>query len=257
MAFTDEELERYARHIVLREVGGPGQQKLKAARVLVVGAGGLGAPVLLYLAAAGVGFIRVVDDDVVSRSNLQRQVIFSEDDIGQPKVAAAAQRLGAVNSNVRVEAVQGRLNDDNAAELVSDVDLVIDGCDNFATRYLVNAASVAAEKPLLSGALSQWEGQVGLYDPAHGAPCYACVFPQAPAAGLAPSCAEAGVVGALAGVIGAMMASEAVKFIVGAGQPLAGQLLIHDCLWSESRRIAVPRRADCAVCGAGQDQAVK
>ena len=248
MVFSDEELERYARHIVLREVGGPGQQKLKAARVVVIGAGGLGAPVLLYLAAAGVGYIWVVDDDVVSRANLQRQIVFGEADIGRPKVEAAAQRLQGMNSNVVVDPVCGRLTPQTAGQLLDGIDLVIDGCDNFATRYGANEAAVAAQVPLLSGALSQWEGQVALFDPSQGGPCYACVFPQAPAAGLAPSCAEAGVVGALAGVIGSMMASEAVKHIVGAGQSLVGQLLIHDCLWSESRRMSVSRRADCAVC---------
>ena len=249
MAFTDEELERYARHIVLREVGGPGQQKLKGAKVLVVGAGGLGAPVLLYLAAAGVGHIRVVDDDAVSLSNLQRQVIFSEADVGRPKVQAAADRLAGINNGVVVEPVEGRFEQSNAATLLEGMSLVIDGCDNFETRYAVNAAAVKAGVPLLSGALSQWEGQVSLFDPGGGGPCYACVFPKAPAPGLAPSCAEAGVVGALAGVIGAMMASEAIKFITGAGQSLRGQMLIHDCLWSESRRITLAKDPACATCG--------
>jgi len=249
MAFSEEELERYARHIVLREVGGVGQQKLKAARVLVVGAGGLGAPVLLYLAAAGVGYIRVVDDDTVSISNLQRQVIFGKSDLGRLKVEAARDRLAEINSSVTVEPVTGRLDAATSGELLEGIDLVIDGCDNFETRHAVNAAAVANGVPLLSGALSQWEGQLSLFDPASGAPCYACVFPSIPADGVAPSCAEAGVVGALAGVIGSMMAAEAVKHVTGAGQSLAGQLLIHDCLWSESRRIEVRRAPGCAICG--------
>ena len=245
--FSDDELERYARHIVLREVGGVGQQKLKAARCLVVGAGGLGAPVLLYLAAAGIGFIRVIDDDVVSLSNLQRQVIFSQDDLGRAKVTAAADRLNRINPNVELDPVNGRFDGARAA-LLDDVDLVIDGTDNFPTRYAVNAASVKAGVPLISGAISQWEGQVSLYHPGSGAPCYACVFPKAPAADLAPSCAEAGVVGALPGIVGAMMAAEAVKHVTGAGQTAMGSLLIHDCLWGESRRLSISRDPDCAVC---------
>lgn len=245
--FSEDELERYARHIVLREIGGIGQQKLRAARCLVIGAGGLGAPVLLYLAAAGIGFLRVVDDDVVSLSNLQRQIIFSVQDQGVPKVDAAAMRIAGINPHVDVDPVKERFTFETA-DLLEDIDLVIDGTDNFATRYAVNGAAVKAGVPLVSGAISQWEGQVSLYHPAAGAPCYACVFPKEPAEGLAPSCAEAGVVGALPGVVGAMMAAEAVKHITGAGQTLAGALLIHDCLWGESRRMSVSRDPKCAVC---------
>jgi molybdopterin/thiamine biosynthesis adenylyltransferase len=248
-SFSEAELDRYARHIMLREIGGPGQKKLKAARVLVVGAGGLGSPVLLYLAAAGVGTIGVVDDDVVSNSNLQRQVIHRDADIGMPKVFSAQAAMLALNPFITVHPYNRRLQAEDAAALVADYDLVLDGTDNFDTRYLLNAACVAAGKPLLSGAIAQWEGQLSLYDPARGAPCYACVFPQAPAAGLAPSCAEAGVVGALPGVIGAMMAAEAIKEITGAGASARGRLMIYDALWGESRQIAVRRRPDCAVCG--------
>lgn len=248
--FSEAELDRYARHIMLRELGGPGQKKLKSAKVLVVGAGGLGSPVLLYLAAAGVGTIGVVDDDVVSNSNLQRQVIHRDADIGIPKVFSAEAAMRALNPHIEVRPYNRRLNAGDAAALVGEYDLVIDGTDNFETRYLLNAACVAAGKPLLSGAITQWEGQLSLYDPAKGAPCYACVFPEAPAPGLAPSCAAAGVIGALPGVIGTMMAGEAVKDITGAGRGLRGRLLIHDMLWGESREIAVKRRADCAVCGA-------
>ena len=248
-SFSDAELDRYARHIMLREIGGPGQKKLKGAKVLVVGAGGLGSPVLLYLAAAGVGTIGVVDDDEVSSSNLQRQVIHRDADIGKPKVFSAEAAMRALNPFIEVRPYNRRLGEADARALVAEYDLVIDGTDNFTTRYLLNAACVAEGKPLLSGAISQWEGQLSLYDPARGAPCYACVFPEAPAPGLAPSCAEAGVMGALPGVIGAMMAGEAIKAITGAGQDLRGRLLIHDMLWGESRQITLKRRADCPVCG--------
>lgn len=251
MAFEPDELERYARHIILRELGGAGQQRLKAARVLVVGAGGLGAPALIYLAASGVGHIRVVDGDVVEASNLQRQVIHSEARIGQPKAASAATAMTALNSFISVDPVEAHLTEENAAGLVAGCDLVLDGTDNFATRYLVNRACVAAKVPLISAAITQWEGQISLYDPAHGTPCYQCVFPEAPAPGLVPSCAEAGVVAPLPGVIGTMMALEAVKAITGAGQTLAGHLLIHDALYSESRKIAIRTRADCPVCAGG------
>lgn len=247
---TDAELDRYARHIVLREVGGSGQRALKRAKVLVIGAGGLGAPVLHYLAGAGVGTIGVIDDDDVSVSNLQRQVIFRDADIGRPKVFAARAAVLALNPHVAVRPYHRRLVPEIAADLVADYDLVLDGCDDMDTRYAVNAACVAAGLPLVSGAIAQWEGQVGVYDPARGAPCYACIFPAAPAPGLAPACAEAGVIGPLPGIVGSMMAAEAVKIIAGAGTPLRGQLLIHDALEGESRRIAAARRPDCAVCGA-------
>ena len=249
--FRDEELERYARHIVLREVGGPGQRSLALARVVVVGAGGLGSPALLYLAAAGVGTLVVIDDDTVSLSNLQRQVVHTTSAIGRLKVESAAATLREINPNVTVEQHAQRLATKNAAEIIRGATVVLDGCDNFETRYLINEACVAAGVPLVSGAITQWEGQVSVYDPANGAPCYACVFPDAPAEGLAPSCAEAGVMGALAGVIGAQMATEAIKVITAAGQPLTGRLAIHDALWGESRTIAVRRCTDCKICGTG------
>lgn len=252
-AFSDVELERYARHIVLREVGGPGQKALKQARVLVVGAGGLGAPVMTYLAAAGVGTIGVIDDDIVELSNLQRQVIHRDRDIGMPKVHSAAAAIKALNPHVDMRPYQRRLTGDIAADLFADYDIVIDGTDNFETRHLVNVAAVAAGTALISGALTQWEGQLSVFDPANGAPCYACVFPNIPAKGLAPSCAEAGVMGALPGVIGAMMAGEAIKLITGAGEPLRGTLLIYDALYSDARRIQIKRRPDCEVCGTKED----
>ena len=249
--FSGAELERYARHIVLRELGGPGQKRLKQAKVLVVGAGGLGAPVLLYLAAGGVGTIGVIDDDVVENANLQRQVIHRDADIGMPKVFSAKAAMEAQNPNVVVQPYHRRLTDDIAAELFADYDLILDGTDNFDTRYLVNRAAVAAGKPLISGALSQWEGQLSVFDPGAGGPCYQCIFPEAPAPGLAPSCAEAGVVAPLPGVVGSMMAIEAIKLITGAGEVLRAQMLIYDALYGESRRIALKRRGDCPVCGGG------
>jgi len=246
--FSDAELNRYARHIVLREVGGPGQKALKAASVLVVGAGGLGAPALQYLAAAGVGTIGVIDDDIVENANLQRQVIHKDAAIGTPKVFSAQAEMQAQNPFVTVKPYHRRLTDDIAAELVAEYDIVLDGTDNFETRYRVNAAAVAAGVPLISGALSQWEGQLSVFDPARGAPCYRCIFPTAPAPELAPSCAEAGVVGPLPGVVGAMMAMETIKLITGAGTPLRGQMVIYDALYGESRTIAIERRAACETC---------
>ncbi len=250
LALSDAELDRYARHIVLREVGGTGQKALKSARVLVVGAGGLGSPALLYLAASGVGTLGVIDDDSVAASNLQRQIIHTDDRIGMAKVRSAAIAIRALNPFVTVRPYERRLTADIAADLFADYDVILDGSDNFATRYLVNAAAIAAGKPLVSGALTQWEGQISLFHPVRGGPCYRCVFPEAPAPGLAPSCAEAGVIAPLPGVIGAMMALEAVKAITGAGEGLRGQMLIYDGLWGETRRIAVARRADCPDCGA-------
>ncbi len=247
--YAEGEIDRYARHIVLRELGGPGQTRLKKARVLVVGAGGLGSPALLYLAGAGVGTIGVIDDDVVSVTNLQRQVIHRDADIDMPKVFSAQKAMLALNPHVTVKPYKRKLTEEIASDLLADYDLVLDGTDNFETRYLVNRAAVARGIPLVSGALSQWEGQLSVFDPAHGAPCYACIFPQAPADGLAPSCAEAGVLGPLPGIVGAMMAGEAIKVIVGAGQPLRGEMLIHDALWGETRKITLTRREGCPVCG--------
>ena len=246
--FSETELERYARHIVLRELGGPGQKALKEARVLVIGAGGLGSPVLLYLAAAGVGTIGVIDDDEVDNSNLQRQVIHRDDDIGLPKVQSAMAAMQAQNPNVRVHPYQRRLTPEIAQDLFDAYDVILDGTDNFDTRYLANATAVAQGKPLISGALSQWEGQLSVFAPHQGTPCYQCIFPDRPAPGLAPSCAEAGVLGPLPGIVGTMMAAEAIKLIAQAGQPLLGEMLIYDALWGETRKIALKRRAECPVC---------
>lgn len=248
-AFSAAELDRYARHILLREIGGVGQKRLKAARVLVVGAGGLGSPALLYLAGAGVGTIGVIDLDVVEGSNLQRQVIHTDARIGMPKVFSAEVAMKALNPFIEVRPYHRRLTEEIAVDLVREYDLVLDGTDDFDTRYLVNRACVAAGVPLISGAITQWEGQVSLFNPAKGGPCYACIFPVKPAPGLVPTCAEAGVAAPLPGVIGSMMAMEAVKWITGAGETLAGRLMIHDALYMETRVIGAKKRADCEVCG--------
>ncbi|GGL51576.1 HesA/MoeB/ThiF family protein [Wenxinia marina] len=244
-----DELRRSLRHIVLREIGGPGQAALKQAKVLVVGAGGLGSPVLEYLAAAGVGTIGVIDGDDVDETNLQRQVIHSTADVGRPKVFSAADRIAALNPHVVVRPYHRRLTGEIAADLVAAYDLVLDGTDNFETRYLVNRTCVAAGVPLVAGALTQWEGQLALWDPARGGPCYECVFPTAPDRSLVPSCAEAGVLGPLPGIVGSMMAAEAVKVIAAAGEPLRGRLMIFDALYADARVIRTRPRADCAACG--------
>lgn len=248
-SFSDAELDRYARHMVLREIGGPGQKKLKQARVLVIGAGGLGSPALIYLAASGVDTLGVIDDDTVDASNLQRQIIHTDARLGMPKVHSAAEAIAALNPYVTVRPYQRRLNAEIAAELFAEYDVILDGTDNFETRYLSNEAAHKQGKPLVSGALSQWEGQVSVFDTAHGTPCYQCIFPEAPAPGLAPSCAEAGVLSPLTGVIGSMMAAEAVKLITGAGEPLRGRMLIYDALYGETRNFKMSRREDCPICG--------
>ena len=244
MSFSDAEVERYARHLVLREIGGPGQQKLKAARVLVVGAGGLGAPAALYLAAAGVGTLGLVDADTVALSNLQRQVLFSTADTGRPKVEAAAEHLTSLNPHLTVETHPVWLGEANARAVVSGYDLVLDGTDDFATRFAVSDAGLAEGKTLVSGALGRWTGQVGVFQ---GQPCYRCLVPEIPPD--AETCALVGVVGALAGVIGSMMALEAVKLITGAGHTLAGRLLIYDALAAETRTVRIGADPACPSCG--------
>ncbi|MBZ9847099.1 molybdopterin-synthase adenylyltransferase MoeB [Mesorhizobium sp. CA14] len=235
-ALTDEELERYARHIVLPEIGGPGQQKLKRARVLVIGAGGLGAPVLEYLAAAGVGTLGIVDDDTVSLSNLQRQVIHGSDTIGMAKTDSAAAAIMRVNPNVTVESHRLRLTEKNAPALVARYDVVVDGSDNFETRYAAADACASEKKPLVTAAVGRFDGSVTVLKPfetgADGKrnPSYRDLFPEAPPEGLVPSCAVAGIVGALTGVIGTLEAMEAIKLITGIGEPLIGRLLLYDGL---------------------------
>ena len=249
MALSDDELERYARHIVLREIGGPGQARLRRSSMAVVGAGGLGSPALLYLAAAGVGRIRLIDDDMVSLSNLQRQVLHRTEDVGRPKVDSAKEALGALNPGVTIEPIEARLLPQNAAALLDGVDLILDGSDSFATRRLVNRTAVALGIPLLSGAIGAWEGQIALFDPSRGGPCYHCLFPNDPPEGSTPACSEAGVLGALAGVVGSMMAVEAVKHVAKAGETLSGRLMLYDALYGEARVIKISRQANCEVCG--------
>ncbi len=251
MDLRDDQIERYARHIILKEVGGSGQAKLLNARVLVIGAGGLGSPLILYLAAAGVGTIGVVDFDDVSLSNLQRQILHTTDRVGMPKTESAAAAVAAINPDVQVVVHQGKISADNALALVSDYDIVADGSDNFATRFIVNDACMFAGKTLVSGALSQFDGQVATFKPylAGDHPCYRCIYREPPPPGLAPSCAEAGILGALAGVVGSLQAVEVLKEIVGIGDSLSGGLMIYDALYGNWRKVKVHRDPHCALCG--------
>lgn len=245
---SSDEIERYARHIVLPEIGGPGQQRLKQARVLVVGAGGLGAPVLAYLAAAGVGTIGIVDDDTVSLSNLQRQVIHDTGAVGTAKTESAAAALKRLNPNVAVELHRVRLTAENAAELVSAYDLTVDGSDNFETRYLVADACAAVGRPLVHAAVGRFDGSITVLKPYESNdegkqnPSYRDLFPEPPPAGLVPSCAEAGVLGALTGVIGTLQAMETIKLIAGIGEPLIGRLLLYDALGARFDTVRYRRR---------------
>lgn len=254
VAFSEAELNRYSRHMLLREIGGPGQQRLKQARVLVIGAGGLGSPICLYLAASGVGMISIVDADRIESSNLQRQIIHRDIGIGGSKAQSAAAAMRALNPFISVQAHETRLEANNAEALIGAHDLVLDGSDNFDTRYLVNAICVALNKPLIAGAMTQWEGQLSLYAPNIGTPCYQCVFPERPLPGMVPACAEAGVAAPLPGVIGAMMAMEAIKYLTGAGSCLVGRLLLHDALHAESRFIKVKPRSECPICVSVQNK---
>jgi molybdopterin-synthase adenylyltransferase len=247
--FTEDEIRRYSRHILLREVGGTGQAKLKAARVLVVGAGGLGSPLLLYLAAAGIGTIGLVDDDVVDLSNLQRQIAHTTASLGAPKVASAAAAAQALNPGVAIEAHQTRLTAANALDLIGRYDLVCDGTDNFDTRFLVADACVLARKTLVSGAVLRFDGQLSVFKPHEGGPCYRCLYPEPPPPGLVPSCSEAGVLGAVTGVIGTLQATEVLKEIMGIGESLSGRLLVWDALATRFRIVKLPRDPGCALCG--------
>lgn len=252
MDLTDAQLDRYARHIILRQVGGPGQKKLLSSRVLIVGAGGLGSPLALYLAAAGVGTIGIVDDDKVTLSNLQRQIIHATSDVGRLKTESSTDALTAINPDVRVEAHPVRLTAENAREIVSGYDLIADGCDNFETRFLVNDACFAEQKVLVSAALSQFDGQVATFKPFAGddLPCYRC-FVHAPPneqdGGF--SCSENGILGAIAGVVGSLQAVEVLKELLNIGDSLAGKLLIYDALSTRNRLIGLPRDPECSTCG--------
>jgi len=247
-SLTREELARYARHLVLPEVGKAGQERLKHARVLLVGAGGLGSPAALYLAAAGVGTLGIVDPDVVDVTNLQRQILHGTGGLGAPKVDSARERLTDVNPHVQLLTGALRLSSANALEIVADFDIVVDGSDNFPTRYLVNDACVLTGKPNVYGSVYRWEGQLSVFA-ADGGPCYRCLFREPPPPGLIPNCAEAGVFGALPGVIGAAQAMETVKLLLGVGQPLVGRLQIFDALSYRWRELEIRRDPDCPVCG--------
>ena len=250
MALTDKQFERYARHLILDEVGEDGQEKLMAARVLVVGAGGLGSPVLMYLAAAGIGTLGIVDDDAVDLSNLQRQIIHSTTNIGAAKVKSAVESLGAINPEVRVTPHQMRLTAANAQSLVGEYDLVCDGSDNFATRYLLNDACYLAKTPLVAASLLRFEGQLSTFKAYDGrTPCYRCLFREPPPPDLVPRCEQAGILGSVAGVLGTLQATEAIKEILGLGRSLAGRLLIYDALEGTTRMINVPRDPGCPLCG--------
>ena len=247
---TDAQIERYARHLILDEIGEDGQARLLASRVLVIGAGGLGAPMLMYLAASGIGTLGIVDDDAVGLSNLQRQIIHTTPRLGRPKVESAAAAIRALNPETRVDLHPERLNTANVDRLVRDYDLVADGSDNFATRYLVNDACIRAGVPLVSGALLRFEGQLSTFKPHAGPahPCYRCLFPEAPAPGSTPRCEEAGILGAVAGVIGTLQATEVVKEILELGTSLSGTLLLYQALDSSFYRIRIPRDPHCPSC---------
>ena len=255
MDFSEEQINRYARHILLREVGGEGQQKLLNSKVLVVGAGGLGSPNILYLAAAGVGTIGIVDDDSVDLSNLQRQIIHGTADIGRSKVTSSANSVAAINSEINIVTHQERLNTDNAIKLINEYNIVVDGSDNFATRFLVNDVCVFRKKTLVSAAILRFDAQLATYRPFPGrngeepGPCYRCIFREAPSDGQIPTCAEAGVMGTLCGMVGSFQATEVIKEILGIGESMVGHLMIIDGLSATFRKIAVKRDPNCPVCG--------
>ncbi len=251
MDFSDDQLHRYARHIILQEVGGVGQEKLLAARVLVVGAGGLGSPLLMYLAAAGVGAIGVIDDDRVELSNLQRQIVHATSRVGDAKTASAAATLAEINPEVRVVTHEMRLTVDNVEALIAEYDVIADGSDNFATRYLVNDACYFGRRPLVSAAMLRFDGQISTFKAYLGGdnPCYRCLFREAPPPGLVPSCSEAGILGALAGTLGSFQATEVLKEILNIGDSLSGSLMLYDSLAAEFQRVTVKPDPDCPLCG--------
>ncbi len=255
MEFREDQVRRYARHILLPQVGGAGQDRLLRSRVLIVGTGGLGSPVALYLAAAGVGHLALVDDDAVDMSNLQRQVLFDTPSVGAAKTAVAAGRLKALNPDVTVDAHTVRLDAGTARQLVPGNDVVVDCTDNFETRYALNAACVNANRPMVTAALMRFDGQVTTVVPGQG-PCYRCLFPEPPDPGTVPSCAEAGVFGALAGLLGSMQAMEVLKLLLGIGDPLMGRLMLVDALGMSLQSVAVARDPDCIDCGRPRAQGV-
>jgi len=248
MNLNHDQIKRYTRHILLPEVGVEGQKKLLAARVLVVGAGGLGCPVSLYLAAAGVGTIGLVDFDTVDASNLQRQILFTTEDVGKPKVEAAAKRLKALNPDVTVKTYQVALKSDNIMDILKDYDMIIDGTDNFPTRYLTNDAAVLQKKPNIYGSIFRFDGQVTVFKTPEG-PCYRCLYPEPPPPGEVPSCAEGGVMGAMVGTVGTIQATEAIKIIIGAGKPAIGKFVIYNSLDMQFRNLKLHKDPACPICG--------
>ena len=246
--FTDEQIERYSRHIILPEVGGSGQQKMLDARVLLLGAGGLGSPAAYYLAAAGIGNLGIVDFDKVDLSNLQRQIIHSTERIGMLKTESAKKTIQALNPDVNVTLYNEKMDSNNIMSLIKDYDYVVDGSDNFPTRYLVNDACVMKNKTLIHGSIYRFEGQVTVFKPGDG-PCYRCLYPEPPPPGMVPNCQEGGVLGVLAGVIGNLQVVEVLKLILGIGKPLVGKLLIYDALNTEFRSLRLRRDANCPICG--------
>jgi thiazole biosynthesis adenylyltransferase ThiF len=248
MAFTNEQLERYSRHIILKQIGVKGQKKISAAKVLIIGAGGLGAPVALYLAAAGVGTIGIADADVVDLSNLQRQVIHTTPDVGTPKVESAANKMRAINPDVTVKTYQEFVSSYNIMDLIEPYDFIIDGTDNFPAKFLINDACVLAGKPFSHAGIIRFSGQLMTYVPGEG-PCYRCVFQTPPPADAVPTCSQAGVIGAMGGVIGSLQAMEAIKYITDTGDLLTGRLMTFDALKMQFRTVKIPRDPECAVCG--------
>lgn len=246
--FSDEQIERYSRHIILKEVGGKGQKKLLDGRVLIIGAGGLGSPIALYLAAAGVGTIGIADADCVDLSNLQRQVIHQTPDIGKPKVLSAREKMEAINPDVRVVTYQSWVSADNILEMIGDYDFVIDGTDNFAAKFLINDACVMAGKPYSHGGILSFFGQTITVLPGESS-CYRCVFPKPPPRDAIPTCSQAGVIGVLPGVLGTIQATEAIKFLLGKGELLAGRLLTYDALEMRFREVSLSRNPKCPLCG--------
>ena len=248
MAYSEEWIERYSRHIILPEVGGNGQEKLNESKVLIIGAGGLGSPVALYLAAAGIGTLGIVDNDVVDLSNLQRQILHTTNDLGRQKTESAKEKLEALNPEITVNAYHELVNSTNIMEMIKDYDVIVDGTDNFPTRFLINDACVLGNKPLVHGAILRFDGQVFTIVPGAG-PCYRCIFEEPPPPGTVPNCSQAGILGAIAGIIGTIQATEVLKLIIGKGRTLKGRLLVVDALDMTFREVKIRRNSACPICG--------
>lgn len=248
MSLKDDQIERYSRQIILQDIGGKGQEKILNAKVLIIGAGGLGSPCALYLAAAGIGTIGIVDSDKVELNNLQRQILHSTENVGKPKVESAKERLNVLNPDVKIIPYNLRLTSENILEIIQNYDIIVDGSDNFPTRYLVNDACVMSKKPLSHGGIFKYDGQIMTIIPGKSA-CYRCLFPEPPPQGLVPSCQQAGILGVVAGIIGVMQANEVLKYILGNGEILTSKLLIFNALESKFRLVKIPKDENCVVCG--------